>query len=213
MQINELLLPFIENIDYKLEAGQIVPLPKVRKAIQVISHPEIAAVAGQKAQPITPATFDASGNELTPMIPAKKYIKGVKYQAAYEEEIEVDETYFEAIPSMDSLKAFAIKDMALAVSEFLADKSDLRDPEEDSINIVNNNIFSWGFANIPQPSIEELYDCYQAALAKQASAEEKAAALKYLQDTDYKVIKAMELGTVVAPEILTARAAARLKLQ
>lgn len=213
MNTQQLLLPFIENIDYRLEAGEIIPLPKTRKAIQVISHPEVQEIKGQKASKIIAATFDASGNELTPMIPAQKYIKSVAYRAAYEEEVEVDETYFENVPSISNLKVFATKDVALAVSEFLSDKNHLLDPEEDSINIVENRIHSWNFANIPQPSTDELFNAYYAALAKQASAEEKAAALKYLQDTDYKIIKAMELGTAVAPEILAARSAARLKLQ
>lgn len=212
MNTQQLLLPFIENIDYKLEAGEIIPLPKVRKAVQIISHPEMQAVPRQQGHGIIPATFDANGNELTPMIPAQEHIDGVEFQPAYEEKIEVDETYFENVPSMASLKAFAIKDMALAVSEYLSDKDSLRDPEEDSINIVNNSIYSWNFKNVPQPSIDELFDCYNKAVAKLASAEEKAAAKKYLADTDWYVTRKAENGKEIPAEVSANRAAARLKL-
>ena len=212
MNIQQLLLPFIENIDYKIENGEIIPLPKIRKIIQVISHPEIQAVAGQEAHGIIPATFDASGNELTPMIPAQEAIEGVAYQPAWEEEIEVDETYFEAVPSVDSLKAFAIKDMAIAVSEFLADKSQLRDPENDEINIHENNIVRWGFKNIPQPSVDELYNAYLAKLPKVEQAEINAAAKKYLADTDWYVTRFAETQVAIPAEISAARAAARARI-
>ena len=212
MNIQQLLLPFIENIDYKIENGEIIPLPKIRKIIQVISHPEIQAVAGQEGHDTIPATFDASGNELTPMIPAQEAIEGVAYQPAWEEEIEVDETYFEAVPSVDSLKAFAIKDMAIAVSEFLADKSQLRDPENDEINIHENNIVRWGFKNIPQPSVDELFDAYNAAVIKNNQAEINAAALKYLADTDWYVTRFAETQVAIPAEISAARAAARARI-
>jgi hypothetical protein len=208
MNIQQLLLPFIENIDYKLEAGQIIPLPKVRKVKQIILHPEVAAVTGQENHGIIPATFDANGNELTPMIPAQEFIPSIPYSPAYEEEIEVDETYFENVPSMDSLKLFAIKDMALAVSEFLADKSNLRD-EDDSINIVDNNIHSWRFVNIPQPSIDELYNAYNSAISKNNQAEINRQALKYLADTDWYVTRFAETGVAIPAEISTLRAQAR----
>lgn len=65
-------------------------------------------------------------------------------------------------------------DIALLIQEYLADKSALRDVENDSLNISDNQIVSWNFANIPIPTAEELAVCEVAVLAKQAKAEKLA---------------------------------------
>lgn len=65
-------------------------------------------------------------------------------------------------------------DIAVLITEYLADKSALRDVENDSLNIVDNQIVSWNFANIPIPTAEDLAACEAAVLAKQAKAEKLA---------------------------------------
>ena len=45
-------------------------------------------------------------------------------------------------------------DIVLIVNEYLKDKQDLIDHENDSINIVDNQIVSWNFKNIPCPIIQ-----------------------------------------------------------
>lgn len=212
MNIQQLLQPLIENTDYSIQNGEPVALPKTRQVEQIISHPEIAAVAGQSATQEVPATFDEEGNELTPLIPAQEEIVAVEFQAAYDEVLVIEETYYENIPSMDEVKASAISDVALAIEEYLADKSELRDPENDSINIVDNRIFSWGFTNIPQPSVDELYDAYLAKLPKVEQAEINAAALKYLADTDYLIIRELDSGVLCPADIKLERAAARSRI-
>lgn len=47
-------------------------------------------------------------------------------------------------------------DIALCINEYLKDKGPLRDPINDTINIVDNTIVSWTFTNIPQPTDAEL---------------------------------------------------------
>lgn len=47
-------------------------------------------------------------------------------------------------------------DITLLINKFLEDKKSLRDIQNDSMNIVNNQIYSWNFTNIPQPTTEEL---------------------------------------------------------
>lgn len=47
-------------------------------------------------------------------------------------------------------------DIALLITEFLKDKTELRDFENDSINIINNQIAEWNFKNISCPTAEEL---------------------------------------------------------
>lgn len=66
-------------------------------------------------------------------------------------------------------------DIAILITEYLADKSELRDVENDSLNIVDNQIVSWNFkSEIPMPTAEDLAVCEAAVLAKQAKAEKLA---------------------------------------
>lgn len=65
-------------------------------------------------------------------------------------------------------------EIAILINEYLIDKSELRDVENDSLNIVDNQIVSWNFSNIPMPTAEELAVCEAAVLAKQAKADKLA---------------------------------------
>jgi hypothetical protein len=210
--IQDKLLPLLENIDYTIASGELLPLPKIRQVEQIIHHEAIAEVVGVPAHGIIPAEFDAQGVEISPAQPAQEEILAVAPVAAYDEVILVDEEYFEVLPSMQEVKLSCIEDVALAIEEYLADKAELRDPENDSINIVDGRIHSFNFTNIPQPSVDELYDAYLAKKPKVEQEAVNAAALKYLAETDYKVIKAMELGILVDEQILNARQAARLSI-
>lgn len=59
-------------------------------------------------------------------------------------------------------------DIAILITEYLADKLALRDVENDSLNISENQIVSWNFVNIPMPTAEDLAVCEATVLAKQA---------------------------------------------
>lgn len=74
-------------------------------------------------------------------------------------------------------------DIAILINEYLADKLELRDVENDSLNIVDNQIVSWNFANIPMPTAEELAVCEAAVLAKQA----KEAKLKQIEELEAQI--------------------------
>jgi hypothetical protein len=74
------------------------------------------------------------------------------------------------------------------VNEYLKDKQHLL-TGNDSINIYENQIISWDFANIPQPTQEELDALVPVVEAKQSQEATKAEALAFLQSTDYKVLK------------------------
>jgi len=212
MNVQTKLLPLIENVDYSIVNNELVAIAKTREVEQIIHHEAIAEVVGVPAHDIIPAEFDAQGNEISPAQPAQEAIIAVAGQAAYDETILVDEQYFEAIPSMSEVKLSCIADMALAVEEYLSDKAELRDPENDSINIVDGRIFSWGFANIPQPSVDELYNAYLAKLPKVAQEEINAAAKKYLADTDWYVTRFAETQVAIPAEISAERAAARARI-
>jgi hypothetical protein len=146
-------LNLTENIDFVLTESSFAMLPKIRQVSQVIDHDAVAEI---------PAVLDGEV-EITPAIPAVE---------AYSETVLVDEEYVPEAPSLQQLEAADIEvqldenDIALLISEYLIGKDALRDPENDSINIVNNRIHSFTFTNIPQPSVSELLALIPAVQAK-----------------------------------------------
>ena len=77
------------------------------------------------------------------------------------------ETYFEMLqeitaPTEEVLTAtwnqiqVLDEDISLLINEYLYGKENLRDYENDSLNTVDNQIYSWSFTNIPQPTIDDL---------------------------------------------------------
>lgn len=103
-------------------------------------------------------------------------------------------------------------DIKIAINQYLSDKQHLIDIENDSINIVDNQIHTFNYRNIAQPTKEELEACYKSAMTKNNQEAINNEALKFLQDTDYKVIKSIESGIPVDKEITAARAAARASI-
>ena len=59
-------------------------------------------------------------------------------------------------------------DIALKISKYLEQFSEQRDPKNDSLNIVDGNIYSWSFTNIAQPTEEDLALAEAAILADEA---------------------------------------------
>jgi hypothetical protein len=100
-------------------------------------------------------------------------------------------------------------DPALLVGEFLKDK-DVSD--EDSLNLdlfLKGNADGWRFKNIPAPSLEELKALEAQVSQKQSQEAVNAQALAFLAATDYVVIRAMEKGEEISPELKAERQAAR----
>lgn len=58
-------------------------------------------------------------------------------------------------------------DIISLINEYLANKTAQRDTENDCVNIIDNQIVSWSFANIPCPTSEDLAACEAIVLAKQ----------------------------------------------
>lgn len=187
MTIQEKLLPLIENTDYKIKEGELIPLPKIRQVEQTIHHEAIEEVIA---------------------VP-EEGIEAVEAVEAYDEVVLTDETYYEVIPSMSEVKLSCIDDVVLAIEEYLADKAELRDPENDSINIVENRIHSWGFTNIPQPSVDELYDAYLAKVPKVEQEQINVEARAYLAATDWMVTRFAETQVEIPEEVRLLRQAAR----
>lgn len=160
-------LGLIENVDFALTAESFEMLPKTRQVEQTISHPEVLEV------------LDVDGvTVLTP------------YQAAYDEVILVEEQYTPTAPTQEQIeqanKEVTVEecDIALLVEEYLADKTALRDFENDSINIVNNRIHTWDFKNIPQPTLDDLFLIVPNQKAKKEKQDRINAKLALGQITD-----------------------------
>lgn len=100
-------------------------------------------------------------------------------------------------------------DIAILITEYLKDKSELRDVENDSLNIMDNQIVTWNFTNIPQPTAEDLAICEQAVLANQAK-EAKLAQIAELeaQVTNRRVREAVLSGDKSFIESIDAQIAA-----
>jgi hypothetical protein len=79
-------------------------------------------------------------------------------------------------------------DLKIAISQYLSDKKHLI-TNEDSMNVFNNELHSWDFANIPQPSIEELEALSQVYDAEQAVIQANKQARDYLASTDWQIIR------------------------
>jgi len=92
-------------------------------------------------------------------------------------------------------------DAALLVSEFLKDKEV---SDEDSLNLelfLKGDLSGWRFKHIPAPTFEELKALEPMVKAKMVSESEKAEALKFLQDSDWKVTRhrdQKEMGTATS---------------
>lgn len=102
-------------------------------------------------------------------------------------------------------------DIVLLIGKFLEDKVHLR-ADDDSFNVVENSIFSWSFANISCPTMEELLalqpEVESAQLQKQVNEE----ALKLLAESDWLITRELETGTPCPQEVKQARAEARAKI-
>ncbi len=131
-------LGFIEGVDFELTEIGFNMLPKTREAIEVIHHDEVLEV------------LDNNGNVITPYTPA--FNENIPYQEVYTPDSPTEETLQDAQNNILVNES----DIALLLEKYLKDKSEFRDQENDSINIVENRIHSWTFANIPQPTIAEL---------------------------------------------------------
>jgi len=73
-------------------------------------------------------------------------------------------------------------EIALKISKYLEQFTDQRDPENDSLNIVDNSIYSWSFSNVPMPTEEDLAAAEIAILAEDLR-KEKLAAIAELEAT------------------------------
>lgn len=143
----------------------------------------------------SPAEFDEEGNLL--------------FDAVTEE---VDAT--PARPSEEQLQAsweeVQLKecDIALLISEYIKDKQ--RDPENDCLNIVDGRLHSFTFTHIARPTNAQLLALKSVVEAKVSQAEINAAAIKYLAETDYLVIRSVDdPSKPVSDEVKALRQAAR----
>lgn len=80
-------------------------------------------------------------------------------------------------------------DIIFLIEEYLKQRESERDYENDSMNIADNNIVRWDFKNIPCPTMEELEALQPQVEAAMNQAEVNAQALKFLAESDFKVLR------------------------
>lgn len=100
-------------------------------------------------------------------------------------------------------------DVALLVSEFLKGKEV---SENDSLNLelfLKGDISGWRFENIPAPSLEELKALEPQVSSAQSQQVINEEAQKFLDSTDWMVIRALEKGLELSLEFKAERQAAR----
>jgi hypothetical protein len=193
-------LGLTENIDFTLTESSFEMLPKTRQVSQIVEHEAVAEI---------PAVLDENGEEVSPTIPAVE---------AYSETVFVNEQYVPEAPSAEAIQIaheelqLKAADLALLINEYLADKSELRDPENDEMNLSEGRIIRWGFVNIPKPTNSELLALIPQAESNANQASINAAAKKCLADTDWYVTRFAETGVAIPAEITAERAAARASI-
>lgn len=154
----------VENVDFIITVNGFDKIAKIRQVEQIIHHPEQPAVMNGQTV-------------ISPAIPA------------YDETILVDETYFAQFPTDEQILethkniSIAAEDISLLISEYLKGKDHLRDLENDSINIVGQEIRDWRFKNIPQPTRDDLFALIPALKVSQS----KDAILKQIADLEAQI--------------------------
>lgn len=103
-------------------------------------------------------------------------------------------------------------EIQLLINEYLKDKAKLRDIENDSLNVADNQIVSWNFKNIKQPTTEELEALVEAVKEKTEQTKINEDAIKYLADTDWMLLRELDGGDKMSDDVKKTRADARFKV-
>jgi hypothetical protein len=179
-----------EGVDFTITPSGFDKIAKTRIVDQEIVHAAVAAKMNGETV-------------IEPAIPS------------YTETVQVTETYYEVFPSEMEMAEIqknieiAEVDIVFLLEAYLADKTELRDYENDSINIVNNQIKDFNFKNIPCPTRDQLHALVAGTKNKLSQEKINAESLKYLADTDYLIIRELDAGIPCPAEIKAKRAAAR----
>jgi len=156
---------FVEDVDFSLDGEILTALDKTRPVEQVIQHDEIAA------------EHDENGVVTTPAVPA------------WEETIIVQETYQEVLPSLESLKRELViaNDPAYLIGEYLKTQEAAEPDDSLNLELFLKGGNGWRFANIPAPSVDELFDLIEISSASKSQAEINKVAREFLSNSDWKV--------------------------
>lgn len=111
----------------------------------------ITALDKVRNHPEIPAILNEQGQEIRAAVPAW------------------DEVYQENIPTITECKAIIIEshDPGAVLNYYLKSRPEARS-EEDSVNIalvIRGDLSGWRFTHVPAPSVEDLYDNLEQALA------------------------------------------------
>ena len=154
----------VEGVDFSITLNGFEKIAKTKLVDQEIIHEA------------TPAKMNGE-TVIEPAIPS------------YVETVQIEETYYANFPSeaeiLNAHKNISISeiDIVILINEYLKDKKELQDSESDSLNIVDGQIYSWNFKNIPCPTRDQLYDL----VATVKSNNNKEAKLKQILELEAQI--------------------------
>jgi hypothetical protein len=182
-------LGFIENTDFSLSGEVLTALPQTRMVEQIIEHDEV------------PATYDGEGMEITPAI------------SAWQESIQVEETFYTALPTIEEVKRLCVidNDPALLIGEYLKGKA-VTDDDSLNVDLFLNGQGGWRFSQVDAPSFSELFSLIVPTISKVEQEKINREALAYLANTDWYVVRKTESGVEIPQDVSQARAEARAKI-
>jgi hypothetical protein len=194
---------FTQDVDFSFDGEVLAALDKTRPVEQVIQHEEVPAVfeeveiLDENQESFDPPQFEQV--EVSAAIPA------------WEETITVQETYQEELPSLASLKLELVRsnDPAYLIGEYLKTQEAAEPDDSLNLELFLKGGNGWRFANIPAPSVDELFDLIEISNADKSQAEINKESLAYLSSTDWMIIREVDQGIVCPSDVRAARQAAR----
>jgi hypothetical protein len=217
MNITRILshLGLTEAVDYNIVDEAIVMLPKTRMVDQVIEHDAVEEVTEEQE------VLDAEGQSFDP--PQYETVVIVEAQEAYTETVMVEEQYTPAAPSQDQLdraelelRVVDLGDVMELVGEYLKDhvanEDESINPEAFAVAHINDPASSFWRMSIAKPSLAQLEALRADLDPRKVLMAESAAALKFLAESDFYIIRSLDNGVPCPPEIKAARQAAREKV-
>ena len=167
----------------------------------------------------TSADYSLNGEELIALPQTRMVEQIIEHPAdethpePWQESIQVEETFYAELPSVDELKRLCVldNDPALLIGEYLKDKP-VTDDDSLNVDLFMNGQGGWRFAQVQAPSIAELYALIPQTVSKVEQEKINAEALAYLANTDWMVTRMAETGIPVPQDVAQARAEARARI-
>lgn len=181
---------FVEGKDFTISEKVVTAIPQKMMVPEYIDHEAIKEIRDEKGNVIQ------EGKE------------------AWQETKEVEKDVTAKIPDTEVLMLECLRtiDAVLIINDYLAMHADMKRPDDSfNLELFMSGGDGWNFKEIPKPSFEILYDMADGTLENARQEIINDEAKKYLDSTDWYVIRSLETGVKVPEEITLTRATMRLR--